>query len=240
MGERARTIKHDALESSRFPVRIFLTALVAVTNEVRTRWAGRSGKDEGTAKALSARAMGVLIKEQRNHAQALLTKRSAIEIPLGIGMAMLVARNSSHATLEGSGQGDVPCIRRSSSGEMGRKVCECERSMMMQGLEEGDVIAVEGLGELGENDIAIVRGGSGSDSRARAPERFFFRLRGPISLLLVGAALDAQFAVRIARVLPGGIKAFFNRRTRMVLLNPGGDVLDIKGNDVTETRDLFL
>ncbi len=240
MVKRAGTIKQDALESSRLPVRIFLTALVAVTREMGTRLAGGGGENEGTAEPLGAIATGVLIKEEGNHAQALLTERRAVRIAVRIGMAMLVSRNGSNATLEGSGLVDVPCIIRRISSDMGRKVCECERGMMMEGLKEGDIMAIEGLGEFGKHDVAVVRSGSSSDSRAIAPEIFFLLLRGAIGLLLIGATLDAQFAVRVARVLAGGIEAFFKSNARIVLLHPGIKVLDIKGNDVAEAGDLFL
>lgn len=57
---------------------------------------------------------------------------------------------------------------------------------------------------------------------------------------MIGAAFDAQPAIRVASQAFGLVVAIFDRGAFVMFLNPGRDVLDIKGNDFTEAGNVGL
>lgn len=107
-------------------------------------------------------------------------------------------------------------------------------------MEIPDVVCIERSGVFSQDDIAVVRGGGSSNARAVAPEEFFLFFGRAIGEFLVGAALDAQFAVRIASQAFGFVIAFGDVGSLVVLFHPGIDVLHIEGDNLAETRDLLL
>lgn len=70
--------------------------------------------------------------------------------------------------------------------------------MAVKWLDGGDIAFIEGLRELGEHDSTIIRGGGSGNARARAPKKLLLFFLGAIGEYCVGAALDAELAVRIA------------------------------------------
>lgn len=123
---------------------------------------------------------------------------------------------------------------------MSGKEAEGGNGSQIQRLKRGDIAFIEGLGVLGEDDIAVVGGGCRNDARARAPEIFFFLFGGAIGLQQIGGAFDAEFAVGVASGLLMGIKALGNVLTRVVFSYPGVDMLDIDGNGFAESWNFGL
>ena len=80
---------------------------------------------------------------------------------------------------------------------MGGELIESENRLMIQGTKIRDIAFIEGLSIFSQHDIAVIGVRRGSHARAIAPEEFFLLFGRTVGLLLVGAALDAQPAIRI-------------------------------------------
>ncbi len=93
---------------------------------------------------------------------------------------------------------DIPGIVGGIGRHVQRKVPQPRHQLDEQGQVIADIALVEGVGELGQDDIAIVGRGGGSDAGAVAPLIFFALLCGAIGVFLVGAAFDADATVRVA------------------------------------------
>lgn len=65
-------------------------------------------------------------------------------------------------------------------------------------------------------------------------------MTGTIGLLLVGAAFDAEAAVRIASQTPGFVVAVFDVGALVIFPHPGVNMLDIEGDGFAQARNLFL
>ncbi len=98
---------------------------------------------------------------------------------------------------------------------------------------------IEGLGVLGKHHITIVGDGGGSDAGAVAPQQFFFLFGAAVGLLLIGGAFDAQRAVGITDGNARFVVAIGDGGTRIVLLDPGLEVLHVEGDGLAQARDLL-
>ncbi len=92
------------------------------------------------------------------------------------------------------------------------------------------------LGVFSQHDGALLGKGGERHARAIAPQQFFFLCGGAIGLLLIGAALDPQAAMRVACRVFGFVRALCDRGALIILLDPGRDVLDIDSHRVAASR----
>ena len=241
MIEWAVAIKQDALQSARFPVGIFVTALPVIVAELLTRLIAWSGQDEGAAEALSTIAIGMPEEKARNHAQAFGAARNAIGITGAIRLGGVgIEGNSSNATVMGGFLIDVPGIIGSIGGQMGGEVGKGKSSLIIEGAEVGNITFIKGQGIFSQHDIAIVGSSGSSHTGTIAPDELFLFFRGAVSLLLIGGAFDTELAVGVASTGVRFVKAFREVDTRVVFTDPGVDMLDVEGDDLAESGNLFF
>jgi hypothetical protein len=112
--------------------------------------------------------------------------------------------------------------------------------LQVEGAIVGDVVLIEGLSVLGDDDIALVRGDSGDDARAIAPQVFFAFFGRPIGLFLVRRALDAHATIGVACGLTILAEAVAHRLAGIVLLHPGIEMLHIHGDVFAQARNFLL
>ncbi|HET7637680.1 MAG TPA: hypothetical protein VFK47_02975, partial [Ktedonobacteraceae bacterium] len=156
------------------------------------------------------------------------------------GMAMLVERHGRDAAQAQGILMNVPGIKSGIGGQMDGELLERHDGLLGERAILRHIVGIEGLGVFSQDDIAVVRGGGSGDAGAIAPEVFFFHFRGAISLLLIVAAFDAHFAVWVACGLLVFTEAITQSHARIVLFDPGVDMLDIKGDDFPQAGDLVL
>jgi len=158
---------------------------------------------------------------------------------LALLVSVLVERNGSNPAITCRSFIDVPCIKGCISGDVGRELFKRHGRFVGERTKIGNVIFIERLGVFCQDHIPIVRSRRSCHPRAIAPQVFFFRSGGAVSLLLVEAALDAQFAIAVAYRLPLLVEAILQISAGVVFLDPGRDVLDVKSNDFSQPRDLL-
>ena len=238
--ERPVAVQGDAHDSSRFPVEVLDTALLLLELFVVAGLASRLWEEQGAEEALGAIAVGMGELEGGVHAQPFGTQRHPIGSALAGGMAMRIEGNRRDTLLPSSALVDIPGVESGVSRQVVGEVLHVGDGLVIEGQKVGNVVHVERLGVLSQHHITIVRGGRGHHARAIAPEVLLAFLLGAIRLLLVGGALDADFAVWVACGLTVFAVAIFDGDARVVFLDPGIDMLDIKGEHLPQARDFFL
>ena len=156
--------------------------------------ASRLWEEQGAEEALGAIAVGMGELEGRRHVQPFGTQRHPIGSAWAGGMAMRIEGNRRDTLLPSSALVDVPGIEGGVGRQVVGEVLHVGDGLVIEG-RNSNVVHVERLGVLGQHHITIVRGGRGHHARAIAPEVLLAFLLGAIRLLLVGGALDADFAV---------------------------------------------
>ena len=197
-----------------------------------------AGEEKRAAIALSGIAIRMRIAIGRMHAQPLGTQRDAIRIK--DGRRASIKRNRSDAAMANGSVIHIPCVRRSIGSQVSWELLEGMDGLGVKRLEGGDIPFIEGLGVFGQHDIAIVRSGGSSDARAGAPKKLLLFFLGAISEFFVGAARDAELAIRITSQASGLVVALGHISPFVLLLHPGVEMLDVEGNDLTESGDLGL
>src|SRR6266496_89907 len=147
-------------------------------------------KEQRTAEPLGAIAIGVLERTGRMHGQAFGTPGRAIGIAGKCGMGMLIERNGSDAALQRGALIDVPGIKGSIGGDVGRIGIQGQHSVAVQGAEVGHIPFIERPGEIRHHHIAINGIGTGGDPRPIAEEADLFLFLGAARLLLVAVSLS--------------------------------------------------
>lgn len=235
-GERAGTIHQHASATSRLIIALLLTAVAFQDVLLLAGVAGGSRKQERTTRTLSLRAVRVSTAEGRCHASPTGTPQHPIRITSGCDVS--VEGNGSHAPVAGSGIRDRPGSRGGISGQVGG-VPTSETGLLGKRTDGRDIPVSEGVGDLSQHDITVVRGGSGA-ARAVAPETFFLLSGGAISAFFGAAACDAQRAVGIASQACGRVGAIGDGGAWGVFFDPGAEMRDIEGDERTETRNGIL
>src|SRR6266516_2440160 len=92
-------IQGHAHASTQFPIDIFDTAFAFGKLGMLTTGSRRLGKEQGTAEALGAVAIGMVELKGGMHRQLFGTQRGAIGLPLVDGMSVLVERHSCNALM---------------------------------------------------------------------------------------------------------------------------------------------
>jgi hypothetical protein len=206
--EGAIAIQGDAHHPASFDVDVFDAALAEGLLLMVAGLAGARWIEQRTAVALGVVAVGMLKGIRGVHTQACRAARGAIGIAGVNGMGMVVERDGSDAPPKGAGLIGIPGIEGGISGDMHRKGVQDGHGLDVERDEIGDVIFIERLGELGQHDIAIVRGDGGCHTRAVAPQQFLFFFDGAIGLLLIGTFFDAQTAIGVTCGLLIFLEAF--------------------------------
>jgi len=152
---------------------------------------------------------------------------------------MGIERNGGDAPAMSHHLVDVPGIKSGIGGDMGGQVTEGGHGLQVQGDEVGDVVLIEGLGELGEGHIAIDRISRTGDSRAIAKQALLLLFRGAIGLLLIAALLDAQPRIAVAGGDVAHVEGAFDIDTRIVFAHPGVEVGDIESHRFAQAGDLL-
>lgn len=197
-------------------------------------------KEQGTAKALGAIAVGMAELVSGMHRQAFGAERDALLGTVMFRMAVLVERNGSHAATKDTGLIYIPGIKGGIAGDVGGKATQERQRLQIERHKGSDVVFIEGLGVLSQDDVAVLGEGRGGNTRAIAPQGLFQLLLGAIGLFLVGAGLDPQPTIGIAAGLQVGIVAFGDVGTQVVLAHVGVEVGHIEGHHFPQIRNLLV
>jgi hypothetical protein len=173
MVERSVTIEGDTLDAAALPVDILDTALALEELRVLAGLPSRFGKEQGTLETLGAIAVSMEKRCSRMHRQTDRTTRRAVRQTRKRSFAVLVERNSPNAPMTCRSFIDVPGIIGRISCQMSRILLESMNGLAVERAEVRDIAFIERLSVLGQDDIAVVRGGGSSDTRAVAPKQFF-------------------------------------------------------------------
>ncbi len=238
--KRAVTVEGDTHLPAPFPVDIFDTATAFEKLLVGASLPGFFGKEQGTAEALGARAVGMLELKVRRHRQLFRAERSAVGLPFIKRVGVLVEWNGRDAAKQEGSLVDVPGIESGVSGDIGGRGMQGEHGLIVQAAKGGDIAFVEGLAELSQHDIAVDGIGASRDAGAIAEEADLFFFGRAISLDLMAALFDAQATIGIAFGDVSDIEAAFDLDLIVVLTYPGKNVLDIKGDRFPQAGDFLL
>jgi hypothetical protein len=104
------------------------------------------GKEQRTAKALGAIAVGMVKLIGRLHQQAVLAARCPIGCTSKGRMAVLIEGNGTNAPVPGGALVDVPGIKSGVSRDVGGKLGKSEHGALIQGAEIGDIGLVARVG----------------------------------------------------------------------------------------------
>lgn len=236
----ALPIEGDTHQGSRMPIEIFDASFAFGKLLVCAGFAWRRRIQERTAEVLGAIARGMIKLEGGKHTEPLWTTWDTIGIALIQGMAMLIARNCSNASMANSGIRDIPGIKSGVSCDMGRKLVERNDCLLVKRAEEGDVVSIERLSELGKDHITVVSSGGCGDTGTVTPEDVLLFFGGAIRFFAVGAALDPKAAIGIAFEPLGFVRAVRSKHAWIVFFHPGIEVLAIKRDDFPKPRDFGL
>jgi hypothetical protein len=114
---------------------------------------------------------------------------------------------------------------------MGGELLEDHDRLLIYPTKVGDIAFIEGLRVVGQHDAAIVGYGGDRHASAIPPDQFLLFFGRAISLLLIGAALDAESAIRITGKDVAFVVALWDIGAPIVLFDPSVNVLDINGDD---------
>src|SRR5947209_3742770 len=237
--ERTAAIQQSAHQPPFLPVEVFDTALAFDKLGLLTARSSRLREEQGTAKALSAKAVGVLKEEGGMHTQAFGAAWGAIGIARDFFVAMAIERDGSDARPVSHRLIDVPVVVSGISGHMGRELIGGHDGLLEEGAIIRDVSFIEGQGVLSEHHLAIDGVCAGGHSSPIAKEADLFLFLGAIRLLLIAAFLDAQATIGIAFGNVGHSEGAFDVDIGVVLAHPGKDVLDIEGHHLAQSGDLL-
>lgn len=126
----------------------------------------------------------------------------------------------------------MPGIEGRIRREIERTKAEVIHDLFIKGFKISGVRFIERLGMLGQDDIAILRVSGRHNPAAIAPQIFLLNA-GRIGLILIAAAFDPQTAVRVPAGLVGRVKAVGQVFTRVILLDPGINMFNIRHNGLT-------
>jgi hypothetical protein len=238
--EGSIAIERNALDASQFPVDIFDAAFALRELLVLAGLAGLLREEQRALEALSLRAVGVIELDGGMHGQADGTTRSAISQASKGYLGSLSEGDSGDASMASGSFLSIPGIRGGIPDEVGGELIEGKSGLAVKWAEKRDVVFVERLSVFGQDNGSILGNDGGSNTSARAPDEFFLLFRGAIGLLLVGAALDAETAIRSTFGHASFVVTIFDGGALIVLLNPGVDVFDIEGDGFTQAGNLLL
>lgn len=173
------------------------------------------------------------------HRQANGAKRSAIGQASKGSFGWFSEGNRSDASMTSRVFRDIPRVISGIGSQMGRELMERVNGLAVERFEICHISFIEGLGELGQDHIAIVRGRGSGDAGAVAPEQFLFLVlsfgaggrwlllvggrrggwRRVLRRLLVGAAFDPQSAIRITWQAFGFVITLFHVGALVVFLD---------------------
>src|SRR5260370_6045854 len=119
-----------------------------------TARSSRLRKEQGTAKALSVKAVGVPKEEGGMHTQAFGAAWGAIGIARDFFVAMAIEGDGSDARAVSHRLIDVPIVVSGISGHRGRELIGGHDGSLEEGAIRSDVRFIEGQGVLGEHHIA--------------------------------------------------------------------------------------
>src|SRR5579859_595164 len=238
--ERTAAIKQNALKSSQFPIQILpapdsFDKLLMIAGGSRGFW-----KEKRTAELLSTVASGVSELEGGMHAQADGTARHPIGITGTRAIGMRVEGNRSDSVVPSGLFIHIPCIKSSISSQVSRECFKRQNGLLVERAEIEHIAFIERKRVFSQYNIAIVWVGSGGHAGAVAPDEFFFLFGRAIWLFLIGTSLHPEFTVRITWKHFGFVIPLRNVDAPIVLFHPSVDVLDIEGDDLTQTGNLFL
>jgi len=235
--QRASTIQEHAHASASVGVEIRDTARALDTRVLVARLASAVRVHERTTGAVSRRAVGRSKGGGGSPAHACGTHGHAIRVEDGRGRGR--EGNGSTAVMAKAHVVHVPCIRGSISRDLGRKGWHGRNGLPGHRANRGHVAFMAWQGVLCQHDIAIVGSDGSSDSRSVASERRLFLCDRAVGLDRVGAPCDANPALRIACGLAVVVKAIEQGDAGMVFCDPRGEVRDIEGDDLTQSRDVL-
>ena len=238
--KRAVTVEGDTPLPAPFPVDIFDTATAFEKLLVGAGLPGFFGKEQGTAEALGARAVGMLELKVRRHRQLFRAERSAVGLPFIKRVGVLVEWNGRDAAKQEGSLVDVPGIESGVSGDIDGIGIYGQHHLVVEATKVGDITLIERLGELSQHDIAVDGIGASRDAGAIAEEADLFFFGRAISLDLMAALFDAQATIGIAFGDVSDIEAAFDLDLIVVLTYPGKNVLDIKGDRFPQAGDFLL
>ncbi len=208
--KRAIAIKRDTHLPASFPVDIFDTATAFEELLMWAALAGLFGKEQGTAEALGAIAVGMLELKVRRHRQLFRAERSAVRLSFIKRVGVLVERDGRDAAMQEGSLVDIPGIESGVSGDIDGIGIYGQHHLVVEATKVGDITLIERLGELSQHDIAVDRIGASRDAGARAEEADLFIFGRAISLDLIAALFDAQATIGIAFGDVGDIEAAFD------------------------------
>jgi hypothetical protein len=166
--ERAGAIEQGTHQPAFLPIGVFDTAAPFGELRMVTDLTRSFRKEQGTAKALSAVAVGMPEHEDGMHAQAL----GAIGCPIGIArdlfVPMRIQGKSSDARPVSDALIDVPEIVGGIGGDVDGVLIQRDDRRLVQRTKIGHVGFMKRERELGQHHVAIDGIGTGGDARAIA------------------------------------------------------------------------
>jgi hypothetical protein len=136
--------------------------------------AGLLWEKQRTLETLGAVAVGVIELLGWMHGQANGAAWRPVSQASERDFAGLVERNRSNPSMPDGSFVDVPGIIGGVSCQVSRVLIEGRDGLAIEETEIRHIPLIEGLGVLGQHDIAVVRGGGSSDARAIAAIRNSF------------------------------------------------------------------
>src|SRR6266851_7093456 len=178
MVERARAIEQHAHQPAFLPIRVFDAAFAFGELGMRTGLARACRKEQGAAKALGAKAIGVLKLVRGMHTQARPAAWGAIGVAWHLFMPMIVEGNGGDAPPVGHRLIDIPIVKGSIGGHIGGELVGGNHDALVEWAVIRDIGFIERQGVLGQHHIAIDGISSSRHARAIAPDVFLFFFAG--------------------------------------------------------------
>src|SRR2546421_9905337 len=183
--ERTGAIEQGTHQPTFLPIGVLYTPLGFAELRMITRGSCRVRKQQGTAKALGTKAVGVLKEEGGMHAQACRAAWSSIGVARDFFVTMTIERDGSDARPVRHRLIDVPKVVSGFGCHMGRELIGGHDGSLEEGAIIGDVGFIEGLGILAQHRIAIHGVSTGGPPSAIAKEAHLFHFLGAVRLLLI-------------------------------------------------------
>ena len=144
--ERTGAIEQGTHQSAFLPIGVFDAAFAFHELRMLTRLSCACGEEQGTAKALSAKAVGVLKGEGGMHAQACPAPGGAIRVTRDFFVAMAIEGDGSDARAVSHRLIDVPIVVSGISCYMGRELIGGHNGTLEERTIIGDIGFIEGQG----------------------------------------------------------------------------------------------
>src|SRR5438132_4396249 len=214
------TIQQSTHQASFLPIGIFDTAFGFGKWGMVTGLPGWFRKEEWTAKALGAKAIGVGKQVGGMHAQAFGATWGAIGVAWHFFVPMTIERDGGDALSVSHRLIDIPVVVSGISGHMRRELVGARDRALIEGTIVGDIGFIEGQGVLGKHHIAVDGIGGHCDARAITKQNYLFLFGRPIGLHLIAALLDAESTIGITFGVVRYVIAAFGIDERIVLTDP--------------------